>query len=126
MGTTRKPIGFVATTDAEAALAFYGGVLGWAGLERSPYALGFDDGGVMLRVQIVGELVPVGHTVHGWQVVDMDREVDALSAKGVAFLRFENMGQDARGVWTTPDGNRIAWFKDPAGNTLSLTEFVGE
>lgn len=123
MSVTLQPIGFVATTDAEAALAFYERVLGLGLVERSPFALVFDDGGVMLRVQIVASLTPAAHTVHGWQVVDMEREVEHLASKGLEFLRFEGMDQDAQGIWTTPDGNRIAWFKDPDGNILSLTAF---
>lgn len=78
----------------------------------------------MLRVQIVAQLRPAAHTVHGWQVSDIHKEIESLAAKGVAFLAFDQLGQDEHGVWTTPDGSKIAWFKDPDGNTLSLTQFT--
>jgi hypothetical protein len=90
---------------------------------------------IMLRVQKVEEFVPARHTVLGWEVADIVAEVKRLSgspamlrdaasaAKGVRFERFEGMGQDELGVWTSPAGGKIAWFKDPDGNTLSLTQF---
>ena len=120
----QRPIAFVATTDAEAATSFYGGVIGLTLVDASPYALVFDDHGVMLRVQIVSELTPSAHTVHGWQVAEIEHRVRELTAKGVVFERFANLDQDVLGVWTTPDGNKIAWFKDPSANILSLTQFT--
>lgn len=124
MTLSRRPISFVATTDPEKAKAFFGDTLGLELLESSPYALVFSDGGHMLRVQIVTDFLPVQHTVHGWRVTNIEREVEDLASKGVAFLIFEQLGQSAAGVWTTPNGDKIAWFKDPSGNTLSLTEFT--
>lgn len=120
----RRPIGFVATAEPQAARAFYGGRLGLDLLETSPFALVFRDGDSTLRVQIVKDLVPVSHTVHGWQVADIAEDIGELTAKGVEFLAFDQMRQDPMGIWTTPDGHRIAWFKDPCGNTLSLTQFA--
>ena len=120
----RTPVSFIATSDAEAATTFYRDTLGLELIETSPYALVFSDAGQTLRVQIVETLEPAGHTVHGWEVRDIAAQIDALVAQGVSFLKFEHMPQDARGVWTTPQGNKIAWFKDPAGNVLSFTEFA--
>ena len=76
----------------------------------------------MLRVQIVEDIAPAPNTAHGWQVADIAREMANLAAKGVTFRNFEHLPQDERGVWTTPDGARIAWFTDPSGNILSLTQ----
>ena len=103
---------------------FYRDILGLTLIEQSPYALVFEDQGQMLRVQIVKDALPVGYTVHGWQVSDIAAEIESLAAKGVVFQGFDHLDQDDLGVWTTPDGNKIAWFKDPSGNILSLTEFV--
>src|SRR5687768_16468904 len=119
----RKPIAFIATDDAEAALRFYRDVLGLDLLEDSHFALVFDDGGQMLRVQKVAQAEPAPNTVHGWEVDDIDAEIAALSQRGVQFTRYEALEQDERGVWTSPDGAKIAWFRDPSGNNLSLTEF---
>lgn len=88
-----------------------------------PYALVFDANGVMLRVSKTQSLDPAPHTVLGWSVGDIQATVAALARKGVAFERYDVLTQDAAGVWTSPGGVRVAWFKDPDGNLLSLTQF---
>ena len=100
-------VAFVATTDAARARAFYEGVLGLRVLDDNPFACVVDAHGTT-------------YTVLGWHVDDVDAAVDGLVARGVSFLHFEGMDQDARGIWTAPGGERIAWFKDPDDNTLSL------
>jgi catechol 2,3-dioxygenase-like lactoylglutathione lyase family enzyme len=62
-----------------------------------------------------------GYTVLGWQVPDIVDAVKRLRKAGVRFERYDGMGQDKLGVWQSPSGARIAWFKDPDGNTLSIT-----
>ena len=115
---------FVATASAERARAFYADVLGLTLVEDSPYALVFDACGTMLRVQKVETLAAQPFTALGWDVLDLAATIDGLVARGVAFERYGFFEQDARGVWTTPDGSRVAWFKDPDGNTLSLTQLA--
>lgn len=124
MSKTRHPISFVATTDPEKAREFYGEILNLELVEDSPYALAFTDGENILRVQIVSELTPALHTVHGWLVSHIESEIEHLASKGVEFLAFDQLPQDARQVWTSPDGHRIAWFKDPNGNILSFTQYA--
>ncbi len=121
---TRQPVSFIATDRPDAAQAFYKDVMGLELRERSDFALVFADGDHVLRVQIVPELTPAGHTVHGWQVSDIAQEVSRLASLGVPTLRFEQLPQDAQGVWTTPDGHQIAWFHDPCGNVLSFTQYA--
>ena len=116
-------IAFVATTNPDAARAFYDGVLGLTFVADEPFALVFDANGIMLRVFKVKTHTPAPHTVLGWTVPHIDAMADALAARGVAFERFSGMEQDARGIWTSPSGARVAWFKDPDGNVLSLTQF---
>ena len=116
-------IAFIATADAEAARRFYEGVLGLPLIEDTPVALVFDVGGTMLRVQKLGSFTPAAHTVLGWSVENIAGAVESLNAKGVAFERFDGMGQDELGIWTSPSGAKVAWFKDPSGNLLSLTQF---
>jgi len=77
----------------------------------------------MLRIQKVEQLTPAQHTVLGWGVADIHATVKGLAGKGVAFERYGFLPQDDSGVWTSPVGAKIAWFKDPDGNTLSLTQF---
>ena len=122
MANTRIPVSFIATDAPEAALSFYTSILGLKLKEATPFALVLNDGAHVLHVQIVPEVEPASYTVHGWQVDNIANEIAALASKGVQFQRFNQLDQDALGIWTTPDGNKIAWFKDPSDNTLSLTE----
>ena len=117
-------IGFVAATDPERARAFYGDVLGLALVEDSPFACVFDANGTMLRVTMVATVHAAPYTVLGWAVDDIAATIRELEARGVSFVRFEGMEQDENGVWTAPGGGRIAWFRDPDGDTLSLTQFA--
>jgi predicted enzyme related to lactoylglutathione lyase len=115
---------FVPSTDLDRARTFYHGVLGLAAEEINSYACVLRSGGMMLRITKVDEFVPQPFTVLGWTVADVRQAVSGLAAKGVVFERFDGMDQDASGVWSTPGGDKVAWFKDPDGNTLSLTQFV--
>ena len=116
-------IAFAATTDLDRARVFYEQVLGLTVTEQTDLACVFDANGTMLRVTAVPEVARAGYTVLGWRVADITAATRELSARGVTFLRFDGMDQDADGVWTSPGGGRIAWFADPDGNTLSLTQF---
>ncbi|HTP79477.1 MAG TPA: VOC family protein [Bacteroidota bacterium] len=118
-----KLISFVATTNPPKAKKFYSETLGLRLVGEDPYALVFDAGGTMLRVAAVQVLQPAGYTVLGWTVRDIQSSVFDLVGKGVQFRRYEGMDQDEHGIWRSPSGARIAWFTDPDGNTLSLTEF---
>jgi predicted enzyme related to lactoylglutathione lyase len=118
-----KIVAFVATKDAASAKTFYENVLGLRLVSDDSFALVFDANGTMLRVQKVKELNPAPYTALGWDVTDIDAEVEELVKRGVVFNRYEWLPQDDRGIWTAPGGARIAWFKDPDGNTLSLTQF---
>lgn len=113
-------IGFVSTADPERARRFYEDVLGLKLCSESPYALVFDANGMMLRVTTVAEVAVAPYTVLGWRVDDVAETIRSLRAVGVDFLRFDGMNQDELGIWTTPGSDRVVWFKDPDGNTLSL------
>ncbi len=114
---------FVATTQPDAAKAFYGDVLGLALAEDSPFAVVFSGGGRMLRMPKVQTFSPLPFTVLGWMVPDITATAAALAAKNVAFETFPGLPQDSTGIWTAPNGDKVAWFKDPDGNLLSLTQF---
>jgi catechol 2,3-dioxygenase-like lactoylglutathione lyase family enzyme len=115
---------FVATSKPAEARAFYEGVLGLTFVEDSPFALVFDLQGTMLRIQKVPRVVSTSYTALGWHVGDIEAAVRELTAAGVTFERFEGMPQDELGIWATPDGSAVAWFKDPDGNTLSLAQLT--
>jgi catechol 2,3-dioxygenase-like lactoylglutathione lyase family enzyme len=116
-------IAFVATRDAERAKKFYRDRLGLSLTDESPFALVFDVHGTMLRVTPVKDLSPAGYTVLGWQVPDIVVAAEALEKAGVRFERYEGVQQDELGIWTVPGGGaKVAWFKDPDGNTLSISQ----
>ncbi|MGI9628196.1 MAG: VOC family protein, partial [Longimicrobiales bacterium] len=110
------------TSDAEASRRFFQDQVGLQFVEDSAWALVFSVGGAPLRIQKVEKVPEVGYTVLGWVVDDIRMELKELAARGVVFERYPQLPQDDDGVWTTPDGAQIAWFKDPDGNTLSLTQ----
>lgn len=116
-------IAFVATARPERATTFYRDVLGLPLLGDDAFALVFDAHGTMVRIFKVQELTPAPFTVLGWKVAAIRPAIQELSSRGVSFERYPGMPQDEAGVWTTPDGHQVAWFKDPDGNTLSLTQF---
>jgi catechol 2,3-dioxygenase-like lactoylglutathione lyase family enzyme len=116
-------IAFAPAADLSRARAFYEQVLGLRLVSQDDFACVFDANGTMLRVTAVPGLAPAGYTVLGWKVSGIQSVVEGLAARGVAFTRYDGMDQDARGIWTAPGGDKIAWFTDPDGNTLSLTQF---
>jgi catechol 2,3-dioxygenase-like lactoylglutathione lyase family enzyme len=118
-----KVISFVATVKPDAARKFYEKTLGLKFVSEDAFAIVFDVNGVMLRVTKVKELVTAGYTVLGWEVSDIVAEVKGLVKKGVRMEQFDGLGQDASGIWSAPSGAKVAWFKDPDGNILSLTQF---
>jgi catechol 2,3-dioxygenase-like lactoylglutathione lyase family enzyme len=117
-------VAFVATTDPVHARAFYEGVLGLRFVKDDDFALVFDANGIMLRIAKAPQFTAVQFTVLGWQVVEIEKIVAGLKAKGVQFERFGFFEQDALGIWTAPTGDKVAWFKDPDGNVLSVSEHV--
>jgi catechol 2,3-dioxygenase-like lactoylglutathione lyase family enzyme len=116
-------VAFVATSRPQSAKSFYQQTLGLRLVLDDAFAIVFDANGVMLRVQKVQEHIPPAYTVLGWDVADIDASVKELSGRGVRCERYEWLEQDESGVWRAPSGAQIAWFKDPDGNTLSLTQF---
>ena len=123
MLATSEVIAFVSTTDLVRARSFYEASLGLTIVDENAYACVFDANGTMLRITAVAEVAQPGYTVLGWRVTNIEETVTRLESLGIIFARYDGMGQDAQGVWTTPSGDRIAWFADPDGNVLSLTEF---
>lgn len=117
-----SPIAFIATAMPDRSRAFYAETLGLQLLADDQFSLVFDLAGVALRVQKVRELRPQPFTALGWQVRDAAAAVEALRARGVVFETYSFLQQDALGIWEAPGGARIAWFKDPDGNVLSLTQ----
>lgn len=119
-----KLIAFVGSTNFGRAISFYRGLLGLRLVSEEATALLFDAHGTSLRVALVPEIKPANYTVLGWEVRDIAETVQKLSDEGVIFERFTFLDQDEFGIWLAPGGAQVAWFKDPDGNLLSLTECI--
>ncbi|MDQ6888329.1 MAG: VOC family protein [Gemmatimonadota bacterium] len=118
-------VAFVPTRNSAEARAFYERVLGLEFVSEDPFALVFSANGVTVRiadVSTVRDFKPAPFTILGWYVPNADAAVRELRARGVAFERFPGMQQSETGIWTSPSGAKVAWFKDPDGNILSVTE----
>lgn len=120
-----SPVSFVLTADRIRSKPFYAGVLGLRIVGEDDFAVTFElAGGAAMRLTDLPDHRAQGHTVLGWSVPDIGAAVAVLKAKGVTFRIYEGFGQDAEGIWTTPGGGaQVAWFSDPDGNVLSLTQF---
>ena len=120
---TAKLIAFLATTDPIRARAFYEKTLGLTFVADEAFALVFELPGAMLRISKVKELTPALYTVLGWEVADIHAETKALAQQGIHFEHYPGLTQDDAGICAFPNGDQVAWFKDPDGNILSLTQF---
>ncbi|MGE3693550.1 MAG: VOC family protein [Novosphingobium sp.] len=120
-----SPVSFILTSDRTRAKPFYAGALGLKILSEDPFAVTFAlSGGAIMRLTDLPDHQALGHTVLGWSVPDISAAVAALRERGVTFRIYDGFGQDADGIWSPPGGGAmVAWFTDPDGNVLSLTQF---
>jgi len=115
---------FVAISDADRARAFYRDTLGLRLVTEDGFALVFELHGTLLRATLLRSVTPAHFTVLGWEVADIVATVQALEVAGVGLERFPGLAQDEHGIWTSPDGSRVAWFHDPDGNVLSVSQLA--
>lgn len=116
-------VAFATIVDVERAKGFYRDVLGLTLVsEEPPFALVFDANGTMVRLGMAKKLPETHGTVLGWQVPEIEVAIGELSESGVRFERFDGLTQDNKGIWTSPTGAKVAWFRDPDGNILSISE----
>ena len=119
-GTT---VAFLYTIDIERCLAWYRDVIGLEAHGRDDYGAFLKSGSALVRVTGMPDYRPSGHPALGWDVPDIRSAAEELRAKGVSFTIYDGMGQDELGVWRSPDGSTsLAWFNDPDGNVLSLSQ----
>jgi catechol 2,3-dioxygenase-like lactoylglutathione lyase family enzyme len=122
LGSTNV-VAFVPTKDPEKAKAFYVDVLGLRFVKDDGFAMVFDANGIMVRVARA-QFTPAPFTILGWQVSEIEQMARSLQEKGIQFERFGFFEQDPLGIWTAPTGDKVAWFKDPDGNMLSISQHV--
>ena len=118
-------VAFVPAADLGRARHFYETVLGLTCVDATAVACVFDCGGTTLRVTLVADFSPAAYTVLGWAVPDLGAAVQTILDRSVVTERYAGIEQDERGIWTTPDGDMVVWFRDSEGNTLSLTQPAG-
>ena len=121
---SNKIVAFVPTRDSAQARAFYEGTLGLKFVTDDGFALVLDANGIMIRVAKVPEFKPAQFTILGWEVLDIESTVSDLAKEGVRFEKYGLPGQDERGIWSAPGGAKVAWFKDPDGNVLSVSQHI--
>lgn len=124
MLAANPPIAFVPATDLALAKGFYVERLGLPVVREDPFGVFLDAGGTRLRIALLEAFTPLPATQLGWQVEDIVATAGELRAAGITCEAVPPLQQDTLGIWTTPGGDRVAWFKDPFGNTLSLTQFA--
>jgi catechol 2,3-dioxygenase-like lactoylglutathione lyase family enzyme len=125
MTTLGTLVGFIPTRNGDAARVFYETKVGLRFISEDQFAIVFQSGANTIRLARTGSFTPAPFTILGWESSDIERDVRDMSARGVTFERYDYMGpQNELGIWTAPNGAKIAWFKDPDGNTLSIGQLV--
>ena len=120
---SEKPTTFLTTTDKERAKAFFRDLLGLHYISDDGFALIFEmAGGVKLRISPMPQVTPAKFTVLGWEVNDLEVKVQEMTGRGVQFQHYGFPTQAPNGIWTAPDGSKVAWFLDPDGNVLGISE----
>jgi catechol 2,3-dioxygenase-like lactoylglutathione lyase family enzyme len=117
-----KLIGFVPTKDSKRSREFYEGKLAFQFVSDDQFALVMQAGDSMIRIAKAGNFTPAQYTVMGWEVTEIEAMVKWLNGRGVVFEKYSFVQDRELGIWTTPNGDKVAWFKDPDGNVLSLSQ----
>ncbi len=121
---SHKIVAFIQITNVEKARVFYEGVLGLRFVKDDGFAAVFDANGIMVRAAKMKEFTPLQSTVLGWEVANIEEMVRGLQKQGVQFEIFGFFKQDELGIWTAPTGDKVAWFRDPDGNILSVSQHL--
>jgi catechol 2,3-dioxygenase-like lactoylglutathione lyase family enzyme len=120
MLASSKVVGFVPTRDSKQAREFYEGKLGFQFVSDDPFALVVKAGETTIRISKGANFAPAGYTILGWEVKNIKETVAWLKARGVVFEKYPFIQDPEVGIWTAPSGDKVAWFKDPDGNILSI------
>lgn len=125
MLASSKMVGFVPTRDSKKSREFYEGKLGFQFVSDDPFALVVRAGDTKIRVaKVPKDFTPVAFTILGWEVINIEAVVAWLKNRGVAFEKYPFVQDQELGIWTAPNGDKVAWFKDPDGNVLSVAQHV--
>lgn len=125
MLASKNLMGFVVTKDYDAARGFYEGKLGFEFLSLDQYAMVMKAGKSMIRIVRLRDFRAAQYTVLGWELENIEETVRWLTERGVVFEKYPFVQDRELGVWTAPNGDKVAWFKDPEGNVLSVSQHSG-
>ena len=125
MLASAKLMGFLFTKDYDQSRSFFETKLGFQFVSLDQFALVMKIGETSIRISRIPNFVPAQGTVMGWQVQDIEAVVDWLTARGVTFEKYPFVQDQQRGIWSTPNGDKVAWFKDPDGNILGVSQHQG-
>ncbi len=117
-----KIVGFLLTKDYDKARAFFEGALGFQFVSVDQYALVMNAGGTTIRISKAPDFTPARSTILGWEVQNIEAVVTWLKNRGITFEKYPFVQDRELGIWTTPTGDKVAWFKDPDGNVLSVSQ----
>jgi catechol 2,3-dioxygenase-like lactoylglutathione lyase family enzyme len=120
MLASAKIVGFIPTKDYEKARAFYEGKLDFDFVSLDQFALVMRVGTHMVRISKMANFTPLQGTILGWEVDDIQCVARWLDQRGVILEKYPFVQDRELGIWTTPSGDKVAWFKDPDGNILSI------
>ncbi|HEV1993481.1 MAG TPA: VOC family protein [Candidatus Acidoferrum sp.] len=124
MLASAKMVGFIPTTDYDKARAFYEGKLGFEFVSVDQFALVMNVGGRKIRISKVPNFKPLQGTVLGWEVENITSVAIWLRDRGVPPEKYPFAQDQELGIWTAPNGDKVAWFKDPDGNILGVNQHV--
>ena len=125
MLASSKMVGFVPARDSQKAREFYEGKLGFQFVSDDAFALVVLAGENKIRIaKVPKDFTPAGFTILGWEVQNIEAVVAWLTGRGVAFEKYPFVQDQERGIWAAPTGDKVAWFKDPDGNVLSVSQHV--
>ena len=119
---SNKMMGFVITKDSKRARKFYEETLGFKFVSEDQFALVLKTDENMIRISPVKDFVPAQHTILGWEVKQIEQVASYLRERGVVFEHYPWMKHNELGIWDSPTGAKVAWFKDPDGNVLSISQ----
>jgi catechol 2,3-dioxygenase-like lactoylglutathione lyase family enzyme len=118
-------VGIVPTLDSKRAREFYEAKLGFQFVSEDPFALVVRAGDTKIRVsKVPKDFTPVAFTILGWEVQNIEAVVAWLKGRGVTCEKYPFVQDQELGIWTAPNGDKVAWFKDPDGNVLSVAQHV--
>jgi catechol 2,3-dioxygenase-like lactoylglutathione lyase family enzyme len=117
------PVSFLAASNPNVSISFYQNILGLEFIQNNGFSLIFKLNDHEIRIQLVEKFQPHNFTAFGFKVENIENKIRELMAKGITFEQYDFIQQDELKIWQTEDGAKIAWFKDPDGNILSLSQF---